>query len=121
MGSSQRSAWPAARSVTVPNLGRLALGLWVLNLPFGFAPEEGLSAAVVWNHAAVGAAVAALAIMRMLLVREVSFFRIAHLGLGLWLAASPWIFGFVEVEPTFVQTLCGGSLITLLAAWSLVR
>lgn len=119
--SSARSAWPAGRSVTLPNLGRLLISLWVVNLPFGFAPEEGLAPGIVWNHAIVGAAVAALAVMRMLVVREVGFFRVAHLCLGLWLTLSPWILDFVEVDPTFTLTIAGGTLITLLATWSLVR
>lgn len=119
--ASPGSAWPAARSLTLPNFFRLLLGIWIANLPFVYEPQQGLPAAVMWNHAVVGAAVTALAVMRMLFVREVFFFRIAHLVLGVWLTASPWLLDFVEVEPTFVMTLMGGTLISGLAAWSLVR
>jgi hypothetical protein len=108
------------RSFTLANLLRLLLGLWVLDAPFINA-EFARETIIVWNQIVVGGFVVALAAMRMVFVREAGIFRWAHVALGLWMAASPWILDYVEDEAAFWNSLVSGVLITILAAWSLVR
>lgn len=116
------SPWPSppARSFTLANVLRLALGLWVLGAPF-IRTELAGTVPMVWNQMAVGACVVMLAAMRMVFAREASIFRWAHLLLGLWMSASPWIFDYVYKGAALWNGVVSGMLITALAIWSLLR
>jgi hypothetical protein len=108
------------RQLTLANSLRLLLGLWVMDAPFVYAPL-GISAATIWNDLIVGGCVVVLATMRLVFVREVGAFRIAHLLLGAWIAGSPWLFGYTEDALYFWNSVVCGLAIAALAVWSLLR
>jgi hypothetical protein len=108
------------RQLTLANALRLLIGLWVMDAPFLYAPLD-TSAATVWNDLIVGGCVVMLATMRLVFVREARAFRIAHLLLGAWIAASPWIFDYTEDRLYFWNSVGCGVLIAALALWSLIR
>lgn len=112
--------WPPVRSFTLANVLRLAVGIWILDAPF-LRDELSVSAATLWNHLAVGGVVIMLAVMRIVFVREANVWRWAHLLLGLWMIASPWVFEYVDEEAAFCNSAVSGALIAALATWSLVR
>lgn len=112
--------WPPVRSFTFANVLRLVLGLWVLNSPM-LSPELSASELANQNHLVVGGCVAALATLRMIFVQEAGIFRWAHLLLGLWTIASPWIFDYTSDTAAFLNSALCGTLIAVLALWSLVR
>jgi hypothetical protein len=108
------------RSVTVANVLRLLIGLWVLEAPLFYVPF-GATYAAIWNQFVVGGAVVVLGAMRMVFVNETPAFRIAHLLLGVWIAASPWIFNYLTQDAAFWNSLISGTVIAVLATWSVVR
>jgi hypothetical protein len=108
------------RQLTLANALRLLLGLWVMDAPFVYAPL-GISAATVWNDLIVGGCVVMLATMRLVFFREVRAFRIAHFLLGVWIATSPWVFGYTDDIVYFWNSVVCGITIAALALWSLLR
>lgn len=112
--------WPPVRSFTFANVLRLVLGLWVLNSPM-VSPELSVSDAATQNLLVVGGCVAGLAALRMIFVQEAGIFRWAHLLLGLWTIASPWIFDYASESAALLNSAVCGTLIAVLALWSLVR
>jgi hypothetical protein len=94
--------------------------LWVLNAPL---LREELSAgdAATQSQLIAGGCVVTLAAMRFIFVREAGIFRWAHLLLGLWSLASPWIFDYVSDDAAFLNSTICGALLAVLATWSLVR
>jgi hypothetical protein len=98
----------------------LLLGSWIIAAPF-LRPELSIDPANVWNQVVVGGCVVMLATMRMIFIREAGIFRWAHLLLGLWMMASPWIFDYVGEEAAFWNSSVTGALLAVLATWSLVR
>lgn len=112
--------WPPVRSFTLANVLRFVLGVWVLYAPF-MRDELSVGVATLWNYLVVGSCVVILAVMRILFVREAGIFRWAHLLLGLWMIASPWVFEYVGEEAAFWNSAVSGALIAALATWSLLR
>jgi hypothetical protein len=108
------------RQLTLANALRLLLGLWVMDASFIYAPV-GINPAIVWNDLIAGGCVVILATMRLVFVREARAFRIAHLMLGMWIACSPWLFGYTDDLLYFWNSVICGLSISMLAAWSLVR
>jgi len=112
--------WRPVKSFTLANVLRLLLGLWIVDAPF-LRPELSSGPATVWNQAVVGGCVVMLATMRMIFIREAGIFRWAHLLLGSWMMASPWILDYAGEEAAFWNSSVTGALIAVLAMWSLVR
>jgi hypothetical protein len=115
--------WPPVRSFTLANVLRLLLGFWLLYVPMLGSELAGgdLADLAVQNQLFAGGCVIALAAMRIIFVREAGIFRWAHLLLGLWTIASPWVFDYFENDLAFWNSAVCGSLLALLATWSLVR
>jgi len=112
--------WPPIPTFTFANVLRLLLGLWVLNAPLldpQFAPGE----LATRNQLLAGGCIVLLATLRFIFVREAVTFRWAHLLLGTWTFASPWVFDFVADEAVFWNSTLSGALIVALATWSLIR
>lgn len=116
----ESQVYAGRRQLTLANALRLLLGLWVIDAPFLYSPL-GISAATVWNALIVGGCVVMMATMRLVFVREARAFRIAHVMLGVWLAASPWIFGYTDDPLLFWNSVVCGLSIAALAVWSLLR
>ncbi|HVY80222.1 MAG TPA: SPW repeat protein [Steroidobacteraceae bacterium] len=120
MGKASAWQWRPVKSFTHANVLRLLIGVWILNAPF-LREELASSDQTFWNQLIVGSCVVVLAAMRMVFAREAGIFRWAHLLLGVWLIASPWIFAYVDEQAAFWNSAVSGALIAALALWSLVR
>ena len=112
--------WPPVRSFTFANVLRLVLGVWVLNAPLLNQELSGGELAAQ-HQLIVGGCIVTLAAMRIIFVQEASIFRWAHLLLGLWTIASPWVFDYAGNDAAFWNCEICGALIAVLAVWSLVR
>jgi len=96
---------------------------WVsmlIGVLIGFSPwlaDQQGDQAVIWNAILVGALVLVLAQLEY-----VSLQRWQEIGatiLGLWLIASPFIFGYAEAGPLRHWHYVLGAVTVLLAAWAL--
>jgi hypothetical protein len=94
--------------------------LWVLNTPF-LSEELSADATATQNQLLAGGFIVMLAVFRFIFVREAGVFRWAHLLLGLWTIASPWVFDFAADDLAFWNSTISGGLLSILAVWSLVR
>ena len=86
-------------------LANIALGLWVLATPvlmvFFFVGSA------VANHLIVGLAVIALAVARVRGAGPMASW--ANVALGLWLAAAPWVLGYVHTDAHAMPSLSAGT------------
>jgi hypothetical protein len=94
--------------------------LWVLNAPL-LIEELSAGGPATHNQLVAGGCIVTLATMRFIFVREAGVFRWAHLLLGLWTIASPWVFGYVSDDMAFWNSAVSGMLVAMLAMWSLIR
>ena len=112
--------WPPVRSFTFANILRLVLGVWILNAPL-LSPELSAGEPGTQSQLIVGGCIAALAAMRIIFIHGAGIFRWAHLFLGSWTIASPWVFDYAADEAAFWNSAVCGALIAGLATWSLLR
>jgi hypothetical protein len=90
----------------------LGLGLVILLTVFaGLAPN--IDPGVVMNTNLVAIVVMALAVMEIGMVER--WEEIAEVGCGLWLMASPFVFGYTSAVPLTTLHLVLGALVVLLA------
>jgi hypothetical protein len=96
---------------------------WVsmlIGLLIGFSPwlaEQQGDQAVMWNAILVGAVVLVLAQLEYVSLQR--WEEIGEIVLGLWLIASPFVFGYAEAGPLRYWHFVLGAFIVLLAAWEL--
>jgi SPW repeat len=86
----------------------------------GFSPwlaEQQGDQAVMWNAILVGALVLVLAQLEYVSLQR--WQELAEIILGLWLIASPFIFGYAEAGPLQYWHFVFGAIIVLLATWEL--
>lgn len=94
------------------------LGAWLVLSPwfYGYAKDEGV---VVWPSMIAGVAIGVLGTTRYLWPREGPMLSWANLFLGGWVALSPWARDSAENPERFWNSLIAGSLIVVLAVWSI--
>lgn len=104
----------------------LAFGLWVMVSPWAIAhvmagagDPAGVTEAVMWNHYAVGAAVALLAAVALGSSRQ--WGEWLNIALGIWLLVSPWVIGFTTSAVLMLNAAVVGGLIVVFAGWSLME
>jgi hypothetical protein len=88
----------------------------MLGLMIGFSPwlcEESTEKAVVSNAALVG--IALLILAQLELIRARRWEEIAELACGIWLCASPFMFGYAHVNQLRYWHWVLGSMVVLLA------
>jgi hypothetical protein len=96
---------------------------WVsmlIGVLIGFSPwlaDQQADQAVVWNAILVGAVVLVLAQLEYVSLQR--WEEIGEIIVGLWLIASPFIFGYAEAGPLRYWHFGFGAIIVLLAAWQL--
>ena len=70
-------------------------GVWLVISPFvldlGVAGGE---AGVYWNDVAIGIVIGLLALVRAMAPREVPWFSVVNVVLGVWLIVTPWVLGY---------------------------
>jgi len=97
---------------TAATLNLLA-GIWLFISPWVYWVS---SSPTAWNSWIVGAVIVLLAAIRIsnpVGARNVS---LGNLILGIWTFASPWIYGFTGETRRFVNSLCVGAIVFILAA-----
>ena len=108
---------PKLQSLTALKLTtslNILLGAWLFWSPWEFGVASSLNA---WNSWIVGASITALAIIRWihpLGSRRLSLFNLA---LAVWIIASPWIYSYTSETSRFVNSVCVGVLILILAGF----
>ena len=97
-------------------LGRLGL----IGVLIGFSPwlaDQQGDRAVIWNAILVGAVVLVLAQLEYVSLQR--WEEVGEIIFGLWLSASPFIFGYAEAGPLRYWHFVLGAIIALLATWEL--
>ena len=96
---------------------------WVsmlIGVLIGFSPwlaDQQGDQAVIWNAILVGAVVLVLAQLEYVSLQR--WEEIGEIIVGLWLIASPFIFGYAEAGPLRYWHFVLGAIIALLATWEL--
>ncbi len=101
----------------------LVLGAWVFISPWVMQPPAGaagesLSALATWNLWIVGGAIVVFALAAQFAFRM--WEEWVNVVLGLWLVASPWVFGFTFFTSLTWATILAGLLIASAAVSTLV-
>jgi hypothetical protein len=93
------------------------IGVWLFVSPWVYGAYTNPDA---WNSWIVGAVIAILAAIRFNNVRGLPIFSWVNVILGAWTFASPWIYGYIGNTGRFVNSLCVGVVVFILAltAWS---
>ena len=92
----------------------------LIGVLIGISPwlaEQQSDPAVMWNAVLVGALVLVLAQLEYVSLQR--WEEIGEIALGLWLIASPFIFGYAEAGSLRYWHFVLGAIIALLATWEL--
>jgi len=92
----------------------ILLGAWFLWSPWEYGAASSLSA---WNSWIVGASVTGLAVIRFMNPPGSRYLSLLNLILAAWIIASPWIYSYTSESSRFVNSVCVGVLILLLAGF----
>lgn len=92
------------------------LGLWVVVSPWVLGYQDTTTAMA--NSVVVGLALAAAALGAMLVPR--AWEEWTEVGLGLWLAVSPWVLGFSALERVTMNVAITGLVVVALSLWTLL-
>jgi hypothetical protein len=97
------------------------IGLWLFLSPWIFANADSSVAAPLtngaeWNLWIVSAAVIVLSLVALLAYQAWEEWGSALLGL--WLVASPWIFGFGDATAMAWNVAVSGAVVVVLATWA---
>ncbi len=98
---------PAARSATVI---ALLAGIWLFVSPWVYGAAASPSA---WNSWIVGALIFIFAATR--LNRPLTGVSWVNVILGVWTFISPWIYGYVGNSGRFINSLCVGVIVFVVA------
>lgn len=112
-----------ANTTQSSNIGRAAsvvnllLGIWFFVSPWVFGAYKNPNA---WNGWIVGALIVILAAIRLANPGGLKIFSWWNMALGVWVFASPWIYGYTFNTGRFVNSLCIGVIVFVLSitAWS---
>lgn len=102
-----------ARSASGINI---LLGCWLIASPWTFGYT--IDAGGFWNSIVAGALIALLAAARFSSPRSPIGSSWLNLLLGLWMIASPWIYGYAANGEAMWNSIVVGAVVAALAAWS---
>jgi hypothetical protein len=108
---------PKLQSVTALKLTtslNILLGAWLFWSPWEFGVDSSPNA---WNSWIVGATIAALAVVRLIHPLGSRYLSLFNLILAVWIIASPWIYSYTSETSRFVNSVCVGMLILILAGF----
>jgi hypothetical protein len=94
----------------------LLAGLWFFVSPWVYQAWHLHDA---WNSWIVGALIAIFALIRIANPMSTPFFSWLNLLLGIWAFVSPWVFMYTANTGRFVNSLCVGVVVFVLAIASL--
>jgi flagellar biosynthesis protein FliQ len=90
-------------------------GIWLFVSPWVYGAYTNPNA---WNSWIVGAVIAILAAMRLSNSPTQTWMSYLNCLLGIWTFASPWIYGYTGNTGRFVNSLCVGVVVFVLAITS---
>lgn len=95
----------------------LLLGIWLFVSPWIFGAYSQPSA---WSAWIVGVVIVILAAIRLASPAGLRIFSWVNMAIGIYVFASPWIYAYTANTGRFVNSICVGILVFLLAitAWS---
>ena len=93
-----------------------ALGLWLVSSPWAMGFQADLT--VTSNAVLVGLALIAAAMGAALAPR--AWEEWTEAAIGVWLMASPWVLGFSTLNAAMLVAVGTGTVVVLLAVWSLL-
>jgi hypothetical protein len=99
----------AAKPAAILNL---LLGIWLFISPWVYGVYMNSNS---WNSWICGALIAIFAIIRLSNPGGLAFFSWLNMLLGAWTIASPWVYSYVGDTARFVNSLCVGALVLILA------
>jgi hypothetical protein len=117
LGTTRRLRSPRQRA-RAATLFLLALGVWLMTTAFLWARGTFGGFDPAWNDFVVGAAIAVLAVLRVLLPRRSSLLAVAAVLLGLWQIAAPFMLDLTAATAASAATwnsFAAGALVALLA------
>lgn len=94
----------------------ILVGLWFFASPWVYSTWHMSNA---WNAWIVGGLIAIFAAIRVASAEGTAFFSWCNVLLGIWAFVSPWIYGYVIDTSRFVNSLCVGIVVFILAIASL--
>ena len=83
-------------------------------VPWEFGVASSLSA---WNSWIVGATITSLAVIRLMHPLGSRRLSLLNLILAAWIIVSPWIYSYISETSRFVNSVCVGVLILILAGF----
>lgn len=99
-------------------------GVWLIIAPFALnytATGGGFDG--YWNDVVIGIAIAVLALVRAVAPREVPWFSLVNVGLGVWLIVAPWVLAYnelIDATGATINDMVVGAVVLLAAACSAV-
>jgi hypothetical protein len=93
-------------------------GFWLIVSPYGFGFY--MVNPPYWSSVAVGFAVVIFATLRLAVPFRFPEISWINFALGLYLIASPFLFGFAGISSVLWNSVSAGLAIMVLAAWSAV-
>jgi uncharacterized membrane protein HdeD (DUF308 family) len=98
--------------VRVASTISLLAGLWLFVSPWIYGSYMAPDA---WNYWIVGAVIAILAAFRLSSPAANTWMSWLNCLLGIWTFASPWIYGYTSNTGQFVNSLCVGVIVFIVA------
>lgn len=94
----------------------LLVGLWFFVSPWVYSTWHLHNS---WNYWIIGGLIALFAAVRVASPEGSAFFGWMNVLFGIWAFASPWIFAYTASTGRFVNSLCVGVVVFILAIASL--
>jgi|SRR5689334_3388074 len=91
-------------------------GIWLFLSPWVYQAYSPSPSA--WNSWIVGALIVLFGVIRVSNPMSARGASIVNLLLGIWTFASPWIYGYTHTTGEFVNSLCVGVIVFVLATIS---
>ncbi|MGX7826615.1 SPW repeat domain-containing protein [Actinokineospora sp. 24-640] len=113
-----RTRSPNRFGATLPSALALLAGVWVVIAPFALGYADA-GAFAFWNDVLVGAAIALVALPRVLRTRRAPWLSVVNVVLGAWLVLAPFLVGYRETTPAAVgNDVIMGIMVVILAGTS---
>jgi len=104
--------WSTITSVRISTALNVLLGVWLFWSPWEYGVAHQPDA---WNSWIAGSLLAASAFFRSTHPLGTRGFSLLNMAVGVWIAISPWVFGYTFETTRFVNSVCVGLLAVILA------
>lgn len=94
----------------------LAAGIWLFVSPWVYVAFHNTAA---WNSWICGALIAIFAAIRIANPEGSPFFSWLNFLLGIWVVASPWVYGYTAYQGRMINSICVGAVVVIMAISSM--